>query len=403
MKSLVLCCLIFINLVTAYTFVAKPSTTRHSIHHIEFVSVDHSSAASHLSKILNIPNSPTLFHSQHQSLVSHNDLRLLVTSSSLSAATKQFLKDSGNLSVFAVCIQVDDAEQSYKAAVEAGAKGVLEPCLSDSDSDSITSNCVVAETILYGDVRLRFLSGAGADRTSPTPNSILNSNSKSNSNSKLNRVDHCVGNVPSKFYDSTISAIKRQLNYSEFAEFLTSEVGTEESGLNSVVLSSESGKVLLPINEPVNGSRKSQIQTYLDLNEGRGGVQHLAIESGDIFETVRMMREVEGMGGANNEFNFEMMERPVEEYFDGLGERLGGRLSCEQVEQCRELGVLADYDKEGVLLQIFTKPVGERATFFFEIIQRVGCSTPGCGGFGKGNFKALFKSIEAYERKQGLA
>jgi 4-hydroxyphenylpyruvate dioxygenase len=153
------------------------------------------------------------------------------------------------------------------------------------------------------------------------------------------------------------------------------------------------------------GRRKSQIQTYLEQNEG-AGLQHLALKTKDIFATIRKMREV-----SQGLFGFELMKRPSDAYYQELPERLGDQLTPSQYKELQELGILADADDEGVLLQLFTKPVGDRPTFFFEIIQRIGCviersqdsdtlvfERPGCGGFGQGNFRELFKAIEEHEK-----
>ena len=117
-------------------------------------------------------------------------------------------------------------------------------------------------------------------------------------------------------------------------------------------------------------SRKSQIQTYLEQNEG-AGLQHLALKTADIFSTVRKMRQVQ-----QDLFGFELMKRPSDEYYRELPDRLGDQLTPVQFEELEELGILADADDEGVLLQLFTKPIGDRPTFFFEIIQRIGCILP---------------------------
>lgn len=151
--------------------------------------------------------------------------------------------------------------------------------------------------------------------------------------------------------------------------------------------------------------RKSQIQTYLEQNEG-AGLQHLALKTSDIFATIRKMRDA-----SHGLFGFELMKRPSDAYYRELPDRLGDQLTPAQYKELEELGILADADDEGVLLQLFTKPVGDRPTFFFEIIQRIGCiiehsqgsdaavfERPGCGGFGQGNFRELFKSIEDHEK-----
>ena len=155
--------------------------------------------------------------------------------------------------------------------------------------------------------------------------------------------------------------------------------------------------VLLPLNEPTFGTkRKSQIQTYLEQNNGEG-VQHLALFTNDIVYTLKKMKEI--IGG------FEFMDPQPKSYYEKLPAKLGSLLSSKQYQQIEELGILADKDKDdGVLLQVFTKPLSDRPTIFIEIIQRIGCinsdgtQKPGCGGFGKGNFKDLFKSIEDYEK-----
>lgn len=213
-------------------------------------------------------------------------------------------------------------------------------------------------------------------------------------------MDHAVGNVPE--LSSAVAYVKNFTGFHEFAEFTAEDVGTSESGLNSVVLANNDELVLLPMNEPVYGTkRKSQIQTYLEHNEG-SGVQHLALVSEDIFRTLREMRKRSGIGG------FEFMPSPPPTYYKKLKHRAGDVLTDEQIKDCEELGILVDRDDQGTLLQIFTKPVGDRPTIFIEIIQRVGCMLKdeegkvyqkgGCGGFGKGNFSELFKSIEEYEK-----
>ena len=177
-----------------------------------------------------------------------------------------------------------------------------------------------------------------------------------------------------------------------------------------MVLANNSEFILLPVNEPTFGTkRKSQIQTYLEQNGGPG-LQHLALKTDDIFATVREMRR---HGGGRGGFEF---QKPASaDYYAKLPERIGAdALTKEQFEMVQELGLLVDKDDQGVLVQIFTKPLGDRPTVFIEIIQRIGCmrevkdpiaegktkveQAAGCGGFGKGNFSELFKSIENYER-----
>jgi 4-hydroxyphenylpyruvate dioxygenase len=196
----------------------------------------------------------------------------------------------------------------------------------------------------------------------------------------------------------------RMTGWHEFAEFTAADVGTLNSGLNSIVVASNNEFVLLPLNEPTHGTpRKSQIQTYLEQNRGPG-LQHIAILTSDIFSTMRELKSRSYVGG------FEFMPTPAHSYYERVPERIGAdTLTPEQLAELESLGLLADKDDQGVLLQVFTKPLGDRPTIFIEIIQRIGCTTDecgqpieqkgGCGGFGKGNFSELFKSIEEYEKQ----
>lgn len=166
------------------------------------------------------------------------------------------------------------------------------------------------------------------------------------------RLDHAVGNVPK--LAPVAEYIKKFTGFHEFAEFTAADVGTAESGLNSVVLANNDENVLFPLNEPVFGmKRKSQIQTYLEHNEGPG-VQHLALVSQDIFKTLREMRKRSSVGG------FEFMPSPPPTYYRNLKSRAGDVLSDDQIEECERLGILVDRDDQGTLLQIFTKPIGDR-------------------------------------------
>eukprot|EP00535_Pseudo-nitzschia_heimii_P002257 CAMPEP_0197185074 /NCGR_PEP_ID=MMETSP1423-20130617/11124_1 /TAXON_ID=476441 /ORGANISM="Pseudo-nitzschia heimii, Strain UNC1101" /LENGTH=422 /DNA_ID=CAMNT_0042636037 /DNA_START=543 /DNA_END=1811 /DNA_ORIENTATION=- len=332
------------------------------------------------------------------------------------------------LAARAVGVEVADASEAFEASVSRGAVPVLEPsflptCPAQQRTSSTTSDhrtnggCYIAEVELYGDVVLRYVSfpsdkgsahrdgdASISTTTEPfLPHLAPVEISTVRESYGIDRIDHAVGNVHD--LQEAYSRILGFTGFHEFAEFTSADVGTVDSGLNSVVLASDSEEVLLPINEPTNGRRKSQIQTYLEQNEG-AGLQHLALKTEDIFETVRKMRQ-----NQNDLLGFELMKRPSDEYYRELPERLGDQLTSEQYRQIEDLGILADSDEEGILLQLFTKPVGDRPTFFFEIIQRIGCvisyeedglklptERPGCGGFGQGNFRELFKSIEEHEK-----
>ena len=323
------------------------------------------------------------------------------------AAARQFLAKHGGLAVRAVAVRVADVGAAYAACVDGGATPVLAPTALDDGSGD---DGAVAEVRLYGDVVLRLLSlrdgweGAHlpgyAEVAAPGADA-------SDGGYGIARFDHIVGNVWS--LAPTIARLKAMTGFHEFAEFTAEDVGTVDSGLNSMVLASNDERVLLPVNEPTYGTRRrSQIQTYL-VHHGGEGVQHIALFTDDIFRTVAAMRKAGRRGG------FAFMDAPSAEYYRELPARIGGALEADALAKAEELGLLVDRDDQGVLIQVFTRPLGDRPTLFLEIIQRVGCmlddpdgedgeqiQSGGCGGFGKGNFKELFKSVEEFERSLEL-
>eukprot|EP00249_Psilotum_nudum_P024632 c29244_g1_i1 orf=620-1957(+) len=307
---------------------------------------------------------------------------------------RQFFRTHG-LAVRAVGIVVDDSEEAFRTSVANGAIAVLQPHrLKD---ETVGGNVILSEVQLYGDVVLRYISldgftGPFLPNYEPVASPPLSYG--------LVRLDHAVGNVHSLL--DAVKYVAKSSGFHEFAEFTADDVGTLESGLNSMVLASNNEMVLLPLNEPVFGTkRKSQIQTYLEHNEGPG-LQHLALMCKDIFVTLKEMRMRTHLGG------FDFMPSPPPTYYKNLRNRAADVLTEEQMDECEKLGILVDRDDQGMLLQIFTKPIGDRPTIFLEMIQRVGCMQEsedgklyqkgGCGGFGKGNFSELFKSIEEYEK-----
>ena len=206
-------------------------------------------------------------------------------------------------------------------------------------------------------------SSPNAESSQPMP--FLPSIAKSKPTYGLPRIEHTVGNVPD--LHTAQERIRKFTGYHPFAEFTPEDIGTVDSGFNSVVLASDSDAVLLPLNEPTKGKCKSQIQTYLEQNEGPG-LQYIVIKTNDIFEPIAKMRRAkENCGG------FELMVRPSEGYYKELPSRLGDRLTPYQYARLEELGILADADDEGVLLQIFTKPLRDRPMLLLEKIQRIGC------------------------------
>lgn len=300
------------------------------------------------------------------------------------------------MAVKAVGISVTDAAEAYHLSTSNGAIGVLPPTTL-KDAKSGGSMCI-SEIQMFGDTVIRWISSG--DFTGVfLPN--YEATTTPDLNFGLLRLDHAVSNVPNLF--EAVDYLMHSVGLHEFSEFTAADVGTVDSGLNSMVLASNNEFVLLPVNEPTFGTkRKSQIQTYLEHNNG-AGMQHLALMTEDIYATMREMRKRSFIGG------FEFMPAPDSGYYDRIPSRIGSdTLSAAQIAELKELGLLVDRDDQGVLLQVFTKPLGDRPTIFIEIIQRIGCDkTPeghrkpqsaGCGGFGKGNFSELFKSIEEFEK-----
>jgi 4-hydroxyphenylpyruvate dioxygenase len=195
-------------------------------------------------------------------------------------------------------------------------------------------------------------------------------------------VDHCVGNVEFGRMDVWVSFYNRVMGFQNMAEFVGEDIATKYSALMSKVVTSGNHRVKFPLNEPAAGRRRSQIDEYLEFNGGPG-VQHIALATGDIVGAVTEMR-ARGV---------EFLDTP-DSYYDTLGEWVGD--TRVPLQTLRELRILADRDEDGYLLQVFTKPVQDRPTVFFELIERHGSM-----GFGKGNFKALFEAIEREQARRG--
>jgi 4-hydroxyphenylpyruvate dioxygenase len=203
----------------------------------------------------------------------------------------------------------------------------------------------------------------------------------------LKFIDHMVGNVGWGEMNTWVKWYEDVMGFVNFLSFDDSQIHTEYSALMSKVMSNGNGRIKFPINEPAEGNKRSQIEEYLDFYEGPGA-QHIAVATDNIIETVKQLR-ARGV---------EFLSAPPQAYYDDIPARLGEHMSImnEPIPTLQELSILVDADEEGYLLQIFTKPVEDRPTLFFEIIQRMGAK-----GFGAGNFKALFESIEREQEKRG--
>ena len=300
----------------------------------------------------------------------------LVVTSSLSAdhEISRFSCTHGD-GVRDIALTVPDAEAAYRVATERGARGVREPEWIEDDYGRVQISSVAT----YGEVVHSFV--ARSDYSGPhlpgyTP---VESNGR-DSGVGLTMLDHCVGNVELGKMDEWVGWYERVLGFENIIHYDDEQIHTEYSALMSKVMADGEGKIKFPINEPAEGRRKSQIAEYLDFNAGPG-VQHVAVQTADVVRTVEKLQE---RGVA--------FLRTPDAYYEDAFQRVGE--IDESWDDLRRLGILVDRDEDGYLLQIFTKPVQDRPTLFFEVIQRHGART-----FGEGNFKALF---EAIEREQAL-
>jgi 4-hydroxyphenylpyruvate dioxygenase len=279
--------------------------------------------------------------------------------------------------VKAVALWVDDAEKSFRETVSRGAEPYLEPQTEKDSFGEVKRSGIKA----YGDTvhlfveRSRysgvFLPGFVEWKTdyNPTPTG-------------LKFVDHMVGNVGWGEMNKWVDFYARTMGFAQLISFDDKDISTDYTALMSKVMSNGNGRIKFPINEPAEGKKKSQIEEYLDFYGG-AGIQHIAVATDNILETVTALRSR----------GVEFLTVPGS-YYEDLLDRVGH--IDEDLGPLRELGILVDRDEEGYLLQIFTKPVEPRPTVFFEIIQRKGAKS-----FGKGNFKALFEAIEREQELRG--
>ncbi len=280
-----------------------------------------------------------------------------------------------------IALAVDDVGAAYETACQRGANGLSPPTLLEDDHGVYEFAVIRA----YGDTTHTFVNrdryrGAfapgykplDADRYSPTTFRPTG----------LKAIDHIVGNVEEGKMDEWVRFYEKVLGFSQLVSFDDKDISTEYSALMSKVVQGGGGRIKFPINEPAKSRRRSQIEEYLTFYNGPG-VQHIALATDDIVQTVRALR--------HNDVSFLRVPRA---YYDMLPERVGA--IDEDMKELAELGVLVDRDDEGYMLQIFTKPVEDRPTLFFEIIERHGSKS-----FGKGNFKALFEAIEREQMRRG--
>ncbi len=277
-----------------------------------------------------------------------------------------------------LALRVDDATGAWEETTKRGGRSYLEP-VKTNDTDG---EVVISGIHTYGEVVHLFIERKNY-------NGVFMPGFRSWSNpyfqtadTGLQYVDHCVGNVGWNQMNPWVKFYEDVMGFRNILSFDDKDISTEYSALMSKVMSNGNGFVKFPINEPAEGKKKSQVEEFLEFYDGEG-VQHVAMATNNIIETVTSLRNR----------GVEFLKVPGT-YYDALLQRVGH--IDEDLEPLKELGILVDRDEEGYLLQIFTKPVQDRPTLFFEIIQRKGAKS-----FGKGNFKALFEAIEREQELRG--
>jgi 4-hydroxyphenylpyruvate dioxygenase len=275
-----------------------------------------------------------------------------------------------------IALEVDDVEKAWKATTERGGKSAWAPREEKDDYGIFRTSAIYT----YGETQHVFVDRADYKGAfAPTYRPIKD---KEADPSGISAVDHIVGNVQLGKMNYWVNFYHQVMGFRQLMAFDDKDISTEYSALMSKVMQNGNGRVKFPINEPAEGKRKSQIEEFLDYYL-TPGAQHIAMITGNIIETVEKLR--------NNGVEF---LRVPDTYYELLPDRVG--TIKEDYKTIQDLGILVDKDDEGYLLQIFTKPIQDRPTMFVEIIQRHGAQ-----GFGKGNFKALFESLELEQQRRG--
>ncbi|MGI8534162.1 MAG: 4-hydroxyphenylpyruvate dioxygenase [Candidatus Limnocylindrales bacterium] len=278
-----------------------------------------------------------------------------------------------------IAFAVDDVESAWRETTSRGAQSVMEPTELDGGDDGILRRSAVRT---YGDVIHSFVDRSDYHGAFAPGYRRIKRPPAAAAGLSLREVDHCVGNVALGEMDRYVAYYRDVFGFSQLIHYDDKVIHTDYSALMSKVMTNGNGRVKFPINEPASGKKKSQIQEYLDWYLS-SGVQHVALRTDDIVTTVRLLRQN----------GIEFLGLP-HEYYASLAERVGD--VGVPIDTLEELGIEADRDEEGYLLQIFTRPVQDRPTFFFEVIERHGSR-----GFGVGNFKALFEAIEREQAQRG--
>lgn len=315
-------------------------------------------------------------------VLKQDKIRLVLTTALNSTSPiGEHVKKHGD-GVKVIALWVEDAKRAWEETTKRGANSFMEPTLERDENGEVVRSGIYTygETVHIFVERKNykgvFLPGFTKWKSDYNPSPV-----------GLKYIDHMVGNVGWGEMNTWVKWYESVMGFVNFHSFDDKTIHTEYSALMSKVMSNGNGRIKFPINEPAKGKKKSQIEEYLDFYEG-GGCQHIAVATDNIVKTVKQLR-ARGV---------EFLSAPPHTYYQEIPNRLGEHMKMmkEDIVELEKLAILVDADEEGYLLQIFTKPVEDRPTLFYEIIQRMGAK-----GFGAGNFKALFESIEREQEKRG--
>lgn len=315
-------------------------------------------------------------------VLKQDKIRLVLTTALVSGSpTGEHVKKHGD-GVKVIALWVEDARKAFEETTKRGAKPFMQPTVEKDEHGEVVRSGIHT----YGDTvhifverknyKGSFLPGFVEWKSDYNPSSV-----------GLKYIDHMVGNVGWGEMNTWVKWYEDVMGFVNFLSFDDKQIHTEYSALMSKVMSNGNGRIKFPINEPAKAKKKSQIEEYIEFYEGPGA-QHIAVATDNIIHTVKELR-ARGV---------EFLPPPPQAYYDEIPARLGKHMEMmkEDIKELQKLSILVDADEEGYLLQIFTKPVEDRPTLFYEIIQRMGAR-----GFGAGNFKALFESIEREQALRG--
>jgi len=308
-----------------------------------------------------------------------NDITLVVTGAlHPDSEIAEHVKAHGD-GVHDISFSVDDATSAFRETTSRGARGIVEPKELDGGEDGILRMSAVGT---YGEVQHSFVDRRDYHGVFAPGYRKIKKPARAATGMSLLEIDHCVGNVELGDMNRFVDFYRDVFGFAQLIHYDDKVIHTDYSALMSKVMTNGNGRIKFPINEQASGKKKSQIQEFLDWYHD-AGTQHIALRTEDIVGTVRRLREL----------GVEFLGMP-HEYYAALPERVGD--VGVPMSVLEDLGIEADRDEEGYLLQIFTRPVQDRPTFFFEIIERHGSR-----GFGVGNFKALFEAIEREQERRG--